>query len=162
MDAPIVSVSGIRGIVGKSLDAAMLTQFATAFGALVNTTARRNQHDEGNHSDIPKTVVVGRDSRVTGAMALHSILGGLISTGCRVIDVGLCPTPTILLIAKELNANGSIVHHCKPQPRGVERAWNLRLNSGRTVESTRARTIHGDLSIQGFSSCCNWNQPRIG
>ncbi len=132
MDAPIVSVSGIRGIVGKSLDAAMLTQFATAFGALVNTAARRNQHDEGSHSDPPKTVVVGRDSRVTGAMALHSILGGLISTGCRVIDVGLCPTPTILLIAKELNANGSIVITASHNP--VE--WNgmeFALESGRLL-----------------------------
>jgi phosphomannomutase len=120
MNTPIVSVSGIRGIVGKSLDAAILTQFATAFGTLVNTARKRSLCDEGNNSNLPKTVVVGRDSRVSGEMVRHSILAGLISTGCRVIDVGLCPTPTILLMAKELNANGSIAITASHNP--VE--WN--------------------------------------
>ncbi len=108
MDAPIVSVSGIRGIVGKSLDAAMLTQFASAFGTMVNTSMCQQENDKGSGTVRSKTVVVGRDSRVSGEMARHSILAGLIATGCRVIDVGMCPTPTILMMAKELKASASI------------------------------------------------------
>ena len=129
MDTPIVSVSGVRGIVGSSLNAAMLTQFATAFGTLVNKKDNRNQHDDGGNSTSPNTVVIGRDSRVTGEMVRHSILAGLIATGCRVIDVGLCPTPTILLMAKELSASGSIAITASHNP--VE--WNgleLHLNRG--------------------------------
>jgi len=42
-------------------------------------------------------------------MARHAVLAGLIATGCTVIDVGLCPTPTVLLMSKELNAQGSLV-----------------------------------------------------
>ena len=48
---------------------------------------------------IPK-IVVGRDSRTTGKAMLYAILSGLISTGCEVIDLGIVPTPTVLLNVK--------------------------------------------------------------
>ncbi len=156
MDTPIVSVSGVRGIVGNSLNAAMLTQFATAFGTLVNKKDNRNQHDDGGNSNSPNTVVIGRDSRVTGEMVRHSILAGLIATGCRVIDVGLCPTPTILLMAKELNASGSIVITASHNP--VE--WNgleFALESGRLlnrVERGQFMEIYRSTEFRHV----NWNQ----
>ena len=89
----IISVSGVRGTVGNALDPSLLTRFAAAFGTLI----------EG------QTVVVGRDTRTSGPMAHHAVLAGLIATGCKVIDVGVCPTPTVLLMSKELNADGSLV-----------------------------------------------------
>ncbi len=89
---PIVSVSGVRGEVGVSLDVRIITQFAMAFGTFVGG----------------RTVVIGRDSRTSSPTIRHAVLAGLFATGCHVIDVGLCPTPTILLIAKALRAQGSI------------------------------------------------------
>ena len=89
----IISVSGVRGTVGSALDPSQLTRFASSFGTLI----------EG------QSVVVGRDTRTSGPMAHHAILAGLIATGCKVIDVGVCPTPTVLLMSKELNAAGSLV-----------------------------------------------------
>ena len=56
----IISVSGVRGIVGSALDPSLLTRFAAAFGTLV----------EG------QTVVVGRDTRPSGSMAHHAVLAG--------------------------------------------------------------------------------------
>ena len=156
MDAPIISVSGIRGIVGKSLDAAMLTQFATAFGSLVNTSECRHQHGEGNNSDLPASVVIGRDSRVSGEMVRHSILAGLISTGCRVIDVGLCPTPTILLMAKELNTSGSIVitaSHNAAEWNGLEFA----LESGRLLNQQERERFMAIYRSKDFR-LAKWNQ----
>jgi len=93
MENLIISVSGVRGIVGDSLQPSLLTRFATAFGTFIGG----------------QTVVIGRDSRTSGTMARHAVLAGLIATGCKVIDVGLCPTPTVLLMSKELNAQGSLV-----------------------------------------------------
>ncbi len=101
---PIISVSGVRGQVGVSLDARIITKFALAFGTFVGG----------------KTVVVGRDSRTSSPMIRHAVLAGLFATGCRVIDVGLCPTPTVLLIAKTLGAQGSITITASHNP--VE--WN--------------------------------------
>lgn len=156
MDTPIVSVSGIRGIVGDSLNAAMLTQLATAFGTLVNGANDRNQHDECGKFDSPNSVVVGRDSRVTGEMVRHSVLAGLISTGCRVIDVGLCPTPTILLMARELSASGSIVitaSHNSAEWNGLEFA----LESGRLLNRDEREQFMEIYESQDFNFA-NWNR----
>ena len=112
----IISVSGIRGEVGGALDPSLLTRFAAAFGTLI----------EG------ETVMVGRDTRTSGVMAHHAILAGLVATGCNVIDVGICPTPTVLLMSKALNAGGSLVITASHNPinwNGIEFA----LESGRLL-----------------------------
>ncbi len=101
---PIISVSGVRGQVGISLDASTITRFALAFGTFVGG----------------KTVVIGRDSRTSSPMIRHAVLAGLFATGCHVIDVGLCPTPTVLMMAKSLKAAGSITVTASHNP--VE--WN--------------------------------------
>ena len=101
---PIVSVSGVRGEVGVSLDVRIITQFAMAFGTFVGG----------------RTVVIGRDSRTSSPTVRHAVLAGLFATGCHVIDVGLCPTPTILLIAKALRAQGNITITASHNPV----AWN--------------------------------------
>ena len=103
-EKPIVSVSGVRGEVGVSLDVRIITQFAMAFGTFVGG----------------RTVIIGRDSRTSSPTVRHAVLAGLFATGCYVIDVGLCPTPTILLMAKALGAQGSITITASHNPV----AWN--------------------------------------
>ena len=104
VEKPIVSVSGVRGEVGVSLDVRIITQFAMAFGTFVGG----------------RTVILGRDSRTSSPMVRHAVLAGLFATGCHVIDVGLCPTPTVLLMAKALGAQGSITVTASHNPV----AWN--------------------------------------
>ena len=104
VEKPIVSVSGVRGEVGVSLDIRVITQFAMAFGTFVGG----------------RTVIIGRDSRTSSPTVRHAVLAGLFATGCHVIDVGLCPTPTILLMAKALGAQGSITVTASHNPV----AWN--------------------------------------
>ncbi|MXY26877.1 phosphoglucosamine mutase [Candidatus Poribacteria bacterium] len=103
-EKPIISVSGVRGEVGVSLDVRVITRFAMAFGTFVSG----------------RTVVVGRDSRTSSPTVRHAVLAGLFATGCHVIDVGVCPTPTILLIANALRAQGSITVTASHNPV----AWN--------------------------------------
>ena len=101
---PIISVSGVRGEIGISLDVRVITQFAMAFGTFVGG----------------RTVVIGMDSRTSSPTLRHAVLTGLLATGCHVIDVGLCPTPTVLLMAKALHAQGSITITASHNPV----AWN--------------------------------------
>lgn len=101
---PIISVSGVRGQVGVSLDPRIMTRFALAFGTLVGG----------------KTVVIGQDSRTSSPMIRNAVIAGLFGTGCHVIDVGLCPTPTVLYMSKHLGAAGSITITASHNP--VE--WN--------------------------------------
>ena len=86
------SVSGIRGIVGDSLNAELVLLFAKRFGVF----SGRGK------------VVVGRDSRTTGKMLFNAVSAGLMSVGADVIDLGICPTPTILLAVENLHADGGI------------------------------------------------------
>ncbi len=94
-----IGVSGVRGIVGQSLTPQLVTGFAEAFGTYLGGGV----------------VVIGRDPRPSGEMILDALTGGLLSTGCSVIDVGVCPTPTMQHAVVDLAADGGIAisasHH---------------------------------------------------
>ena len=137
---PIISVSGVRGQVGVSLDMRTITRFALAFGTFVGG----------------KTVVVGRDTRTSSPMIRHAVLAGLFATGCKVIDVGLCPTPTVLLTAKTLDAQGSITITASHNP--VE--WNgieFASESGRLLTQTEREELTRIYETEEFA-LSTWNK----
>lgn len=84
----ILSISGLRGVVGDGLDPAYVAEFAAA----VATWAKSG------------TVVVAQDGRPTGPMLRHAVLAGLISVGCRVLDLGIASTPTCGVLVAERKA----------------------------------------------------------
>ncbi len=88
----IVSVSGIRGIVGESLTPEIALAFASALGV----------HVDGG------SVVVGRDGRPSGSMLRHAVLAGLAAAGCEIHDVGVAATPTVGLAVRTLGAQGGV------------------------------------------------------
>ena len=106
----IVSVSGIRGIVGESLTPAAALAFASALGA----------HASGG------PVVVSRDGRPSGIMLRHAILAGLTAAGCDVYDLGVAPTPTVGLAVRTLQAAGGIQITASHNPAPVERPQAVR------------------------------------
>jgi phosphomannomutase len=88
----IVSVSGIRGIVGAGLTAEAVARFAAAYGSTV----------------AGKRVILSRDGRPSGEMLRHAVLAGLLGAGCTVDDIGIAPTPTCGFAVRQLNAAGAI------------------------------------------------------
>lgn len=86
------SVSGIRGIVGETLSVDLILSFAKRFGTFCG---------KGK-------VLVGRDSRTTGKMLFNAVSSGLMSVGCDVVDLGVCPTPSILLAVENSDAVGGL------------------------------------------------------
>ncbi len=88
----IVSVSGIRGIVGESLTPEVAIAFAAALGTYLEGGA----------------VVLSRDSRPSGAMLLNAAAAGLMSSGCDIYSLGIAPTPTCGLAIRQLQAAGGI------------------------------------------------------
>jgi phosphomannomutase len=88
----IVSVSGIRGIVGGSLTPEVATSFAAALGATLDR----------------RPVVLSRDSRPSGEMLQHAVAAGLLSVGCDVYRLGVAPTPTVGVAIRHLGAAGGI------------------------------------------------------
>ncbi len=100
-----ISISGVRGIVGDSLTPGLLVRFAESFGTYLG---------------LGSTVVVGRDTRTSGEMVQHAVLAGLVSAGCRVVLLDICPVPTIQLAVRQLGAGGGIAITASHNP--VE--WN--------------------------------------
>lgn len=88
----MISISGVRGVVGKGLTPDKIAGFAMAFGTFA----------KGG------TIVIGSDTRPSGEMVKHAVISGLIGTGCTVIDIGVCPTPTVLYNVRKLRTDGGI------------------------------------------------------
>lgn len=88
----MVSISGIRGIVGESLTPEIIVKYAAAYAEYCN------------HG----TIVVGRDGRSTGKTIADIVTSTLLQMGCTVIFIGVCPTPTVQLAVEELHAAGGI------------------------------------------------------
>ncbi len=87
-----ISISGVRGVIGDSLSPTLLTRFAQAFGTYVGSG----------------TIVIGRDPRTSGEMVKQAVVAGLLSSGCRVVDVGMCPVPTVQLMVAQHGAHGGL------------------------------------------------------
>ncbi len=121
----VVSISGIRGIVGQTIDVDQVMGLGAAYG---QTLAKRG------------TVVVGRDSRPTGALFVQAVAAGLRAVGCTVIDIGLVPTPTVPIMINELKAAGGIQVSASHNP--VE--WNalkLFAPTGRNVDQAQLDVV---------------------
>jgi phosphomannomutase len=92
--APLmISVAGVRGIVGEALTPPVLARFAAAFGRLAP----------------PGPIVIGRDARPSGPMVLHAVKAGLSAAGREVVDIGLATTPATQIAVEHLRAGGGII-----------------------------------------------------
>jgi phosphomannomutase len=101
-DAPLMlSVSGLRGLIGKSLTPPVAARYAAAFGEFL-----KRSRPQANGA--PR-VVLGRDSRPSGEMLEQAAIAGLLSVGCRVTGLGIVTTPSVAIMAEHLHADGGMV-----------------------------------------------------
>ncbi len=99
-EAPLMlSVSGARGIVGKTMTPAVAADYAAAFGSFIKSTS-------GGAAPV---FCVGRDSRPSGEMLTAAAIAGLTAVGCRVIDLGVVMTPTVGVMIGKHNADAGMV-----------------------------------------------------
>jgi len=99
-----ISISGVRGIIGDSLTPQLAGALAQAFGTYVGGGP----------------VIVGRDARPSGRMILQAVISGLLSSGCQPVDVGICPIPSFLFLAKDSRSSGGIAVTASHNPK----EWN--------------------------------------
>ncbi len=92
MAQPIISVSGLRGIVGENLDPAIAIEYVGAFASELG----------------PGSVVVARDGRSTGAMLERAVTAGLNACGRSVLSAGIASTPTAGVLVRQHAAAGGI------------------------------------------------------
>jgi phosphomannomutase len=108
----IKSISGIRGTIGgaptDNLTPVDIVKFASAYGTWILSKG-------GN-----KTIVIGRDARISGSMVSELIIQTLIGLGLDVVDLGLSTTPTVEMAVPAENAAGGIIVTASHNPK----QWN--------------------------------------
>jgi phosphomannomutase len=80
----IVSVSGLRGVVGGALTEDVAVRYADAFAATLP----------------PGPIVIGRDGRPSGPALAAAIASRLADLGRDVVDCGVAATPTIGIVVR--------------------------------------------------------------
>jgi phosphomannomutase len=97
----MLSVSGLRGLVGKSLTSHIVGRYAVAFGQWL----KENQ----GQGDGVVHVIVGRDSRPSGREYESAAVEALSALGCKVTRLGIVSTPGVAVMVRHLNADGGLV-----------------------------------------------------
>jgi phosphomannomutase len=104
---PIISVSGLRGLVGQSLTPENAGRYACAFAAEL----------------APGPLVLSRDGRTTGPMLMSALGAALRAVGRDVIDADLAATPTTGVLVRTAKAAGGIqvsASHNPPEYNGLK------------------------------------------
>lgn len=121
---PIISVSGLRGIIGESLTPDIAARYVAAFA-----------------STLPiGPIVVSRDGRSTGQMLAAAISSALEATGHQVLNAGVAATPTTGILVREHKAVGGIqisASHNPPEYNGIK----LFSAEGRVIPAKPGQTV---------------------
>ncbi|GAA4136656.1 phosphoglucosamine mutase [Sphingobacterium kyonggiense] len=130
--ALIKSISGIRGTIGgkpgDNLTPVDIVKFTAAYGKIITANAAN------------KTIVVGRDARISGEMVSNLVIGTLQSIGVDVIDLGLSTTPTVEIAVPKLGAAGGIILTASHNP-GQWNALKLLNEKGEFISDAEGKEV---------------------
>lgn len=108
----IKSISGIRGTIGgqpgEGLSPLDIVKFTSSYAKFIKTKTDR------------KTIVVGRDARISGEMVNHIVCGTLMAMGFDVLNIGLATTPTTEMAVMQSKSAGGIILTASHNPK----QWN--------------------------------------
>lgn len=124
MPEPIISVSGLRGILGESLSPLTAMRYVSAFVATLP----------------PGPIVVTRDGRSSGRMLTDAIRAALAACGRRTLDADVAATPTTGVLVRELRAAGGLqisASHNPPAYNGIK-LFNA---EGRVIPADAGRSV---------------------
>ncbi len=139
MPTLMVSVSGIRGIVGDGLEPETLVKYTAAYADFCG---------KGK-------IVLGTDGRISGNMVKPIVTGTLLAKGIEVIDIGVCPTPTVLYNVKKLGAVGGIQLSASHNPN----EWNaLKLLNNEGEFMTPDQNMEMLELVKNPKGYAPWNQ----
>ena len=140
MSGLIISVSGLRGIVGQDLTPDVASRFVSAYASQLP----------------PGPIIVGRDGRESGPMLSRVIIASLVACGRQCIDADVISTPTLGVLVRERNAAGAVqisASHNPPPYNGIK----LFGESGRVLDAKTGGKVR-DAFHSGKSAWVPFNQ----
>ncbi|WP_300339244.1 phosphomannomutase/phosphoglucomutase [Accumulibacter sp.] len=135
LPSEIFKAYDIRGIVGKTLTAAIVRRIGHGLGSLA---AERGQ----------RAVAVGRDGRLSGPELASALMEGIRLAGIDTIDVGRVPTPVVYFAAHHLGCDSCVAvtgSHNPPDYNGLKMVVGGETLAGETIQGIRQRVEAGDL-----------------
>jgi phosphomannomutase len=138
-----IGIGGVRGIVGETFTPELVAEFAAAFATYAESGP----------------ILVSRDTRPSGPMVTAAVTAGLLAAGCEVIDLGICPTPTLQLAVPWLGARGGVAISAGHNPA----EWNaLKFvrGDGRYLDVTQADELL-DIYHQGEFAKARWERVPV-
>ena len=76
---------------------------------LVYKVAKAGAYVLSKHSDHAPTILIGRDTRLSGTLIESAMTAGFLSYGANVQLLGVIPTPGVAYLTKKLKADASVV-----------------------------------------------------
>lgn len=76
---------------------------------LVYKVAKAGAYVLSKHTDHTPTILIGRDTRVSGNLIESAMTAGFLSYGANVKLLGVMPTPAVAYLTRKLNADASVV-----------------------------------------------------
>ncbi|MDR3490620.1 MAG: phosphomannomutase/phosphoglucomutase [Gammaproteobacteria bacterium] len=96
IDHSIFRAYDIRGVVGETLTVDAVYALGKAIGSLTLENGE-------------KTLIVGRDGRLSGPSLVKALCEGVLTTGCDVVDLGMVPTPLLYYATHVLESRSGVM-----------------------------------------------------
>ncbi len=115
---------GVRRIANQELTPEFASRLAAAYGSIVDGT-----------------VAVGGDPRTSTEMIKYSVIAGLLSSGCKVVDLGILPTPAVQFAVRNYYDGGVMITASHNPPKynglkfvdadgiGIEEEWEQKIEA---------------------------------
>lgn len=155
----IISISGMRGLIGENLSPEIAAAYGCAFGAFLT------EQKPGKKL----SVAIGRDSRPSGQMLFSGVAAGLTASGVNVIDLGICSTPGVGIMLRYLQCDGGVIITASHNPVAYN-GIKLLLDNGIAPPRQLAQDIVRRYQQRAFllvdslhcgKISCNGQTPRV-
>ncbi len=134
----LFGTDGVRGIANKELTIELAMQLGQC-GAYAITKGKQNA-----------TIIVGKDTRISGDLLESALIAGILSTGCNVLKVGVIPTPAIAKLIKKMDADAGVMISASHNPvafNGIKFFNHLGLKLSDDLEDEIESLIESDHAI---------------
>ena len=101
----LFGTDGVRGIANSELSVDLAYKLGQA-GAYILT--KENKHKP--------TILIGRDTRLSGEMLTAAMIAGICSVGANAISIGVVPTPAVAYLTREYDADAGVVISASHNP----------------------------------------------
>jgi len=101
----LFGTDGVRGIVNKDLNIDLVMKIGVSVAKVIK-----------KHKNKDLTFIVGSDTRLSKDMISSTLIGGILSEGANVINVGVLPTPAISYLVTEYKADGAFIISASHNP----------------------------------------------